>query len=431
MFLHKYIIFPAIFSYKRLNIYDKLNTLSEYEINNYENIEDVQLNLLMKLMGIANKYSKYYSNIFMEQGIDVKNIKNIKDIDRLPILDRDYLRLENSKNILTENTKYSVKRRTTGTSGKPITVFLNEEALAWQLSTRYHFYRWYGIEIGDREARFWGRPLKGKLFKIQDYLLNRKRFSFYNNNMEEAKKEYDELLKFKPDYIYGYSSLIINAAKYFENKKVNKFKLKAIICTAEGITKYQKRYVEKVFCCPVIEEYGCSEIDIIAFECPSKNLHVASFRTLLETTSSKEAVVTDLNNSLMPLIRYKLGDYIEISGDKCICGRNLPVIKKLLGRTIDQMVKLESGECFNVIALEYMLEDIVDIGYDLKQYKIIQCGKTITFELDLDNKREQFEKELQDKFNKFIGGKLDMKVVFKQIETSEENKYTSFEYRSS
>ena len=50
-----------------------------------------------------------------------------------------------------------------------------------------------------------------------------------------------------------------------------------------------------------------------------------------------EIVVTNLQMKSFPIIRYKLGDYIELESDlkKCKCGRNLPVIEEIIGRETD------------------------------------------------------------------------------------------------
>jgi phenylacetate-CoA ligase len=427
--LHKAIIFPVLFFVKGLKIKNILNILAEYEANNYRNINIIQYGRLIKLLNIAKYRSGYYSKIFKENNIQLRDIKIIKDIARLPMLNKLNLRSMNPENIVTGNLRFAIKRRTAGTSGKPITVYMNKETLAWQLSTRYHFYKWHGIEVGDREARFWGRPVEGNLYKIEDYLLNRKRFNFLMRNKDETLREYHELINFKPDYIYGYSSLILNAAIFIDNNKLQKLNLKAIICTAESITTYQKQYIENIFHCPVVEEYGCSEIDIIAFECPNRRMHIATFRTILEITNNNEVVITDLNNVLMPIIRYNLEDCVEISDNKCSCGRDLLIINKVVGRTLDQLVRLENGAHYHAVTFAYMLEDIVDKGFELKQFKIIQCRNTIIFELDLDGDRDKFTRELSRKFNSIIEGKMNIKVEYKKIDTIKNKKYTYFEVR--
>jgi phenylacetate-CoA ligase len=52
-------------------------------------------------------------------------------------------------------------------------------------------------------------------------------------------------------------------------------------------------------------------------------------------------VVTTLHNFAFPLIRYVVGDYAEV-GEPCRCGRGLPVLRRILGRTRNLM-KLPDG----------------------------------------------------------------------------------------
>ena len=421
--LHKILILPIVFAAKGLEINSKLRVLAELEVDLYNHISEFQNDKFRKLINVAVNKSKYYRKVFCGM-----NINSLKDLSTLPTLNKTILNELNLCDISTGIENATIIRRTTGTTGKPVTVYVDKESLAWQLATRYHFYKWYGIEPGDREARFWGRPLKGYSFKVQDYLLNRRRFSFININKFDLLKEYDRFVKFKPDYLYGYSSLILSAAQFISSENLSLVTpLKAVICTAECISKHQKQYIENIFGCPVIEEYGCSEVDIIAFECPSRKLHVATFSKILEATLSNEALVTDLDNLLMPLIRYNLGDTIELSDQKCSCGRNLPFLNKVGGRTIEQLVRLDNGGSFHAVAFAYMLEDLAEKGYVLKQFKIIQCGKTILFELDMDDKRDDFARELEKEFYLNFSNELQFKVEFKPIVIQEGKKHSYFE----
>lgn len=122
------------------------------------------------------------------------------------------------------------------------------------------------------------------------------------------------LLKKRPVVIRGYPSRLCEVASY-----LNPIKGLAVICTGECLFDYQKALLEQVFQAPVINEYGCQETGISGLSCPEKGkLHLDSDRCLYEIIDG-QLVTTDLYNYVMPLVRYKCGDILQL--DSCSCGR--------------------------------------------------------------------------------------------------------------
>ena len=81
--------------------------------------------------------------------------------------------------------------------------------------------------------------------------------------------------------------LIMNAAAIWDRLNLLVPRLKAIICTAEILFPFQKDYIHKVFKCPVVMEYGCSEVDIIAFQCMYEKYHICSENVLFSNIATK------------------------------------------------------------------------------------------------------------------------------------------------
>jgi phenylacetate-CoA ligase len=80
-------------------------------------------------------------------------------------------------------------------------------------------------------------------------------------------------------------------------------------------------------------------------------------------------VATRLDNYAMPLIRYYLGDLAvkEVNNEKCACGRNMPQLKKIIGRDTD-IIKTRSGKFMVVHAFTGIFEHIPEI----KQFRVVQ-----------------------------------------------------------
>lgn len=406
-----------------LNVYSKLIELQKNEQNYFIDVGLLQKSRISELVKNAFTKSTIYKKKYAE--VSIKN--EMLDFDNLPTLEKIELRNSKAEDVLIGNPIIKFSRMTAGTSGIPLTIYLDREAMSTQLATRYHVYKWYGIDIGDREARFWGRPERGKIYKIKDRILNRSRFDFVSDSPEFIKNELDRFIKYKPDYIYGYSSLIVNFAKIYKNSGYNNIQLKAIICTAERVSDFQLEYLKKTFKCDVVEEYGCSEMDIIAFQCKYNKLHILSNKAYLQLDeNTNDVIITDLSNKLMPLIKYRLGDITTISYEKCNCKRNLPILGKIQGRTINQIVKNGDVEICHAVKFAYLVESIVDKGFNMMQFKINKYGKTVIFIIDMDERQEKFSELLAKAFNSEFSGTFELEIIFDKIKY-DNNKYSYYE----
>jgi len=99
---------------------------------------------------------------------------------------------------------------------------------------------------------------------------------------------------------------------------------------------------------PLTDVYSATEVGYLALQCPEhEHYHVQAESVLLEVLGDDDApcktgetgrvVVTDLHNFAMPLIRCEIGDYAEV-GEACACGRGLPVLRRIAGRTRNMLV---------------------------------------------------------------------------------------------
>lgn len=142
------------------------------------------------------------------------------------------------------------------------------------------------------------------------------------------------LLKKRPVVIRGYPSRLCEVASY-----LNPIPALAVICTGECLFDYQKALLEEVFQAPIINEYGCQETGVSGLSCPERGkLHLDSDRCLYEIIDG-QLVTTDLYNVVMPLVRYKGGDILQL--DSCSCGRG-GITATIKGR-IEDRIRTKDG----------------------------------------------------------------------------------------
>jgi len=339
------------------------------------------------------------NNPFYQQLVGSKTISNWSD---LPVLNKQNLQ----KPLLERLSKgYSLKdiyiNKTSGSSGTPF-VFAKDKychALTWA-SNMYRF-GWYEIDFNTSyQARFYGIPLDffgNKKERIKDFLSYRFRFSIFDLSDFILEKM---LLKFqnsKFDYINGYTSSIVLFAKYLKKNGIILKDvcptLKVCMVTSEMLFEDDKLLLEKQFGIPIVNEYGASELDLIAFQNPNSEWQVNAETLLIEILdddnqavangSSGRIVITSLFNKAHPFIRYDIGD-IGILDKKSTLQK--PILKKLIGRTNDIAV-LPSGKKAPGLTFYYVTKSIIEDDGNVKEF-IIKQTKINAFEIDYVSENE-------------------------------------------
>lgn len=402
--------------------------LAEYEKTQYydrEEINNYQLKKLSKIIKHAREYIPYYSKAF--HGLEF-NEPDLEDAySNYPTLTK--IDVRNNLDTLSPSKIPTLitKKTSGGSTGQAVIVLKDRNSTASQRALMYRGYRWAGIDVGDKQIRFWGIPIgvtsKVK-YKLIDYFMNRIRLSAFSFKEEELFKYYRKIIRFDPDYFYGYTSMLYEFGQFVKNKNLDGelIGLKAIISTSEVLYAAQKSLLEKVFNCRVYNEYGCGEFGPVAFECEQGNMHINSENIYLEILQDGkpvkpgepgEIVLTELNNYAMPLIRYRMGDIGIISNDKCSCGRGLPILKKITGRALDFIVGSNGGkvhgEYFN-----YLMEEIQDKEKAIKQFQIVQKVKgEIEFHIVKDvNFSDKTLRYIERQLSHILGDDMRIKYIY-------------------
>lgn len=285
--------------------------------------------------------------------------------------------------------------KTSGSSGSPF-IFAKDKfchGLTW--ANIINRFGWFGIDFNaSLQARFYGIPLDfigNKKERIKDFFTNRYRFTIFNLSDAVLEKV---LLKFqhkKFDYINGYTSSIVLFAKFLQKKNIVLTTicptLKCCVVTSEMLFDEDKILMEKQFGVPVVNEYGASELDLIAFEnrsgewqLNSETLFVEILddeNTILPNGKEGRIVITSLYNKAHPFIRYDIGD-VGILDEKSTFKK--PILKKLIGRTNDIAV-LPSGKKSPGLTFYYVTKSIIEDDGNVKEF-VIKQTKIDTFGIE-------------------------------------------------
>jgi phenylacetate-CoA ligase len=245
----------------------------------------------------------------------------------------------------------------------------------------------------------------------------------------------------RPEYLFGYSSMMYEFALFVNERKLPAadLGLKGIICTAEMIHDYQRLAMESAFGCAVISEYGAAETGIISYQCVRGRHHVSDDCVLVEVVDQKgnplprgevgQVTVTVLNSFSSPVIRYQLGDFASLSSETCDCGVNLSLIEKIVGRTSGVIVTPQ-GRCYHSIAVYYIMKDYADRFGGVRQFRIRQTAiNRLEFHVAVDSgfsaeSQRWLERTAKEKFGR------DMTIQFfvhDRLERAASGKLRDFE----
>ena len=249
---------------------------------------------------------------------------------------------------------------TSGTTGKPLTVYYSREAMQKM---------WAFVELYRNTARvtkedprgqftgkmivpprqpestkiFWRRDLANHALLLSTVHLLPRNLPFYAAALE----------RFRPAYLSGYPSSMYVLADYYRQSGRPAPRLKAALTSAETLLDHQRRAIEETFATRVFDQYGQAEMQSFWYECGAGRMHahpLAGVTEILRPDDTPaapgemgEVVLTGLVNYAMPLIRYRVGDTARFANENCSCGRGTPVIEEIGGRLDDFVYTRERG----------------------------------------------------------------------------------------
>lgn len=345
-----------------------LNELMASQWFTHDEIELLQLNKTKSLLHHAYSNVPYYSRVFKATGFHPEDFKSLEDLNGLPILTKKDLQ-EKKPDLLSRVAHVDTYRSnsTGGSTGHPVSFYQSYKYKAWNKAANMRNLTMCGYRPGERVAYLWGsdydskghRGWKNRFFNdlLRKNLVWINTFELTEPLLEQAART---LVRFRPRLLVAYVSSATLLAKFVKERNIRGIRPTAIQTSAELLTQPQRNLLEEVFGCPVFDRYGCREVGHVAHECGAHNgLHLIAETNYTEfLVDGKPAkpgemgmvTVTNLNNWAMPFIRYQLGDLGRPAQGNCPCGRGLPLMEVLEGRSTDIITtpsgKLLHGEFF-------------------------------------------------------------------------------------
>ncbi|MBK6737183.1 MAG: phenylacetate--CoA ligase family protein [Haliea sp.] len=401
-------------------------------------LEQLQGRRLRDFLMRIGKHVPYYRELFATLDFDPAAVKSSADLQRLPLTGKADIRA-NMERLTADNAGKLEKFSTGGSSGEPLIFYRGKERVSHDVAAKWRATRWWGVDIGDPEIVVWGSPIElgsqDRVRLVRDKFLRTELLSAFEMSNANLLQFTRRIRKLRPRMLFGYPSSLALLAEYVTSNgyTVDDLGIKVVFVTSERLYPHQRAAIERAFGAPVANGYGGRDAGFIAHQCPQGALHITAEDIVVEIVSADgrvlpagekgEIVITHLATGDFPFVRYRTGDVGSLSNETCSCGRGLPVLAEIEGRSTD-FIKAADGTVLHGLALIYVLREIPEV----EEFKIVQetiTRMTVQIVTSVSDTAE-LERKVTEQFRRRLGDSLVLNFVY--VSTIEREASGKFRY---
>jgi phenylacetate-CoA ligase len=372
---------------ERLKGHHSVTLWRELERTQWLTPEDLAARQLLRLRGFLERAAAdvpYYQRVFATAGVDPRSMNSLDDLARLPYLDKACIRAD-VEALKSRQAGRLVRYNTGGSSGEPLVFYMGMGRVSHDVAAKWRATRWWGVDIGDPEIVLWGSPVEltrqDRYRAWRDRLFRTRLLPAFQMSAAQMDGYLDEVRRMRPRMLFGYASALALLARHAaaQGRRLDDLGIRVAFTTGETLYPDQREAIEAVFGAPVANGYGSRDAGFIAHQCPQGSLHVSAEDVVVELVGadgrpvapgeSGEVVVTHLATGDFPFIRYRTGDMAVASGRRCGCGRGLPVLDEVQGRSTD-FILTAGGNRMHALALIYEVRDKPGV----RAFKFVQAA---------------------------------------------------------
>ena len=347
-----------------------------YSIDQWKDYQTFQLR---KLLLHSFNTVPWYNRSFTQAGITAQQLENfeIDQLNKLPLLEKDTLRREGKSSLLaSEKEKGGTFFSSSGSTGTPTSILFSH-AMHQKSSALYEarVRNWAGVSRFDPRGMIGGRRIipAGNAqppYYRYNFIEKQLYFSAYHINKQTAPGYAEGLVKYSSQYMVGYAMSNYILAKFLQEAGVTPPQMKAVITSSEKLTQTMRKTLGEVYNCKVYDGWSGVENCGLISENEHGQLLISPDSALIEIlkpdgTPAKpgeegELVCTGFFNYDQPLIRYRIGDMVQVSEDQVTkCGRAFTVVDEIVGRVEDVVVGKDGREMVRFHGIFVNLPNVV------------------------------------------------------------------------
>ena len=414
------IVFPLLERLKRHSTVAVLRSMERSQWLARTEIDKVQIRRVRDFLVRIGKDVPYYQELFASLGFKPEDLVSLNDLQSLPLTSKADIRANMDR--LKSSTAGDLEKFSTGgSSGEPLIFYRGKERVSHDVAAKWRATRWWDVDIGDSEIVIWGSPIElgsqDRVRLLRDKFLRTELLSAFEMSNANMLLFTQRIREFKPKMLFGYPSSLALLAEYAMNNgyRLDNLGIRVVFVTSECLYDHQRAAIEAGFGAPVANGYGGRDAGFIAHQCPAGALHITAEDIVVEIVGESgevlpvgargELVVTHMSTSEFPFVRYRTGDVGSLSAHTCSCGRGLPILAEIEGRSTD-FVTAADGTVLHGLALIYVLRELPEV----KEFKIIQETRArVTVQLvESADERKQLEKTVTQQFQQRLGDAVNI-----------------------
>lgn len=325
-----------------------------------EQIEEIQLERLKRLVDYCYKNIKFYYDRLEKAGVTAEKIKSLEDIKYIPYTTKDDIRDNYPFGLFGQPMKNIVRiHASSGTTGKPTVVGYTKKDLDTWSDCMARLCVAAGASDEDIVQISFGYGLFTGALGLH-YGLEKIGATVVPTSSGNTEKQIMLMQDFKTTALVAtpsYAQFIGETAR--EMGVLDKLHLRLGLFGSEGSTEEMRNQIEKTLNIFATDNYGMSELmgPGVSGECHLRcGLHINEDHFIAEIInpdtlevlpkgSQGELVITTLTKEGIPMLRYRTKDITQINYEPCKCGRTFARMAKVMGRT-DDMLKIRGVNVF-------------------------------------------------------------------------------------
>jgi phenylacetate-CoA ligase len=318
----------------------------------------------------ANEGIPFYRERFGQAGFDPeRHFQCVADLTRVPVLTKDDVRTHHERMIDRRFLTGSVVANTSGTTGQPMSMRLNEGYVAFDYACMFRHWAKAGYTFRAPYAAirsYVPDTLDGPLW-IWNRWQNTLYMSAYHLKPSNADRYIEALLKFRPQFIRGYVSSVNVLAEYAYPHRAKFEFVRGIFTASETLSDIERANIERTFGRKLYDWYGMTEPAVVITERADHDCMEVDweygFPEFMEDPSllpdERRLLATSLHNPVMPFIRYETGDIARIGAGLDSAGL-YPKVRAMMGRK-DECLVTPDGARLPSLNFYSLLQTYTDI----------------------------------------------------------------------
>jgi phenylacetate-CoA ligase len=360
---------------------------------------------LRQLLQHAAEHVPFYSRKYKRHGLSPDDLQQAKNLTALPVMRKaDYRNHEAEEFYATNIPAYRrLHKSTSGSTGEPFQFCLDRRALPVIFASHLFYDSWYGLRPFDRYIRIAASPpappsisshtppgtrlrqsITGTLQSLYEQW-TQERISVWEIDAERALSIWKRIEAFRPQYVMGYASSLATIADELLQRGIRlSHPLRGVVTIAETLSPTRRRLLDEFFAAPIINRYGLRELGSWSAQSCSaspEQFHINTEIIVCEILRDDgtpcapgergRVVLTDLYNYARPFIRYDTGDLATAGNEQCSCGRGLPLMSEIEGRS-QECLRTPSGKEISPAVLGHYLFVYHNHLAVVRHYQLVQ-----------------------------------------------------------